>query len=92
MASMQRVISRNKEPITPFIERMDYICDELGISCILVAGSSGAFFGVADTVIQMDNYIPYDITETAKEEYRRSGLTAAASAEAIVSVYSFASS
>ena len=36
------------------------------ISTILVAGSSGAFFHIADTVIQMDRYKPVDITKKAK--------------------------
>ena len=38
-----------------------------GISTILVAGSSGAFFHIADTVIQMDCYHPVDITSKVKE-------------------------
>ena len=62
---MQRVISREKEPITPFLERARNLYDKVGISTILVAGSSGAFFHIADTVIQMDNYRPVDITEKA---------------------------
>ena len=62
---MQRVISREKEPITPFLERARDLYDKVGISTILVAGSSGAFFHIADTVIQMDNYRPVDITEKA---------------------------
>ncbi|MCR5746834.1 MAG: ABC-ATPase domain-containing protein [Lachnospiraceae bacterium] len=68
---MQRVIKKEQEPITPFIERMEQLYKELGISCILVAGSSGAFFRIADTVVQIDRYIPYDITERAKEEYSK---------------------
>ncbi|MBR1523148.1 MAG: ABC-ATPase domain-containing protein [Lachnospiraceae bacterium] len=71
---MQRVINKEKEPITPFIDRMRYIKDSFGISCILVAGSSGAFFGVADNIIQMDSYVPYDITDTAKTEFEKSGI------------------
>lgn len=66
-AFMQRVISREKEPITPFLERARDLYDKAGISTILVAGSSGAFFHIADTVIQMDNYIPVDITMKARE-------------------------
>ena len=42
-ALMQRVISREKEPITPFIERMRVLYEQAGISTILVAGSSGSF-------------------------------------------------
>lgn len=60
---MQRVISRKKEPITPFVERAEELYTNLGISTILVAGSSGAFFRIADTVIQMDQYRPVDITD-----------------------------
>ena len=64
---MQRVISREKEPITPFLERARDLYEKAGISTILVAGSSGAFFHIADTVVQMDNYMPVDITEKARE-------------------------
>ena len=59
---MQEVISREKEPITPFLERSKDLYEKAGISTILVAGSSGAFFHIADTVIQMDSYHPVDIS------------------------------
>lgn len=64
---MQRVICREKEPITPFLERARDLYEKAGISTILVAGSSGAFFHIADTVIQMDNYHPVDITEITRK-------------------------
>ena len=67
-ALMQKVVLKDKEPITPFIDRIRLLYDKYGISTILVAGSSGAFFFVADSIIQMDNYMPKDITVTAKEE------------------------
>lgn len=41
--------------------------EELGVSSIIVAGSSGAYFHVADTVIQMKEYVPVDITKKAKQ-------------------------
>ena len=63
---MARVVSGEKEPITPFISRIRDLYEKAGVSTILVAGSSGAFFHVADTVIQMDRYIPVEITERAK--------------------------
>ncbi len=66
-AFMQRVVSPDKEPITPFLARAGKLYEEAGISTVLVAGSSGAFFHIADTVIQMDNYHPVDITEKAKK-------------------------
>lgn len=66
-AFMQQVIQREKEPITPFLERAEDLCKKAGISTILVAGSSGAFFHIADTIIQMDNYVPKDITASVKK-------------------------
>ena len=63
---MQRVVADSEEPITPFISRVRDLYEKLGISSILVAGSSGSYFHVSDTVIQMKEYVPYDITERAK--------------------------
>lgn len=60
-AFMQRVVSGDQEPITPFIARVRDLYEKVGISTILVAGSSGAFFHVADTIIQMDAYRPKDV-------------------------------
>ena len=37
-----------------------------GVSVILVAGSSGAYFHIADKVIQMDTYRTLDITEKVR--------------------------
>jgi predicted ABC-class ATPase len=65
---MQRVVHRDKEPITPFIERVRDLYEKKGISSIIVAGSSGAFFHVSDWIIQMDTYVPHDVTELAKKE------------------------
>lgn len=65
---MQQVVSAGEEPITPFIERVNSLYEDLGISTILVAGSCGSYFHVADTIIQMKEYKPVDITETAKEK------------------------
>lgn len=59
---MQQVVLRDKEPITPFIERVRDVYAKSGVSTIMVAGSSGAYFYIADKVIQMDCYKPYDIT------------------------------
>ena len=64
---MQRVIHCDMEPITPFIERIRELYDDYGISTVIVAGSSGAYFHVADTIIQMDRYVPKDITAYAKK-------------------------
>ena len=77
---MQRVISRDKEPITPLIDRIRGLYEKYGISSVIVAGSSGAYFDVADHVIMMDRYVPKDITAAAKKEaelYHRELETAA---------------
>ncbi|MDO4267955.1 MAG: ABC-ATPase domain-containing protein [Eubacteriales bacterium] len=63
---MQQVISREKEPITPFLERARDLYEQAGVSTILVAGSSGAFFYIADKILQMDCYKPVDITDRVK--------------------------
>ena len=65
---MQRVIHREMEPITPFIERIRELYENYGISTVIVAGSSGAYFHIADSIIQMDRYVPKDITVLAKKE------------------------
>ena len=65
---MQRVISQDKEPITPLIDRIRGLYEKYGISSVIVAGSSGAYFDVADHVIMMDRYVPKDITAAAKKE------------------------
>lgn len=64
---MEQVIAAKKEPIVPFIKRVEQLYKEKGISTILVVGSCGAFFHVADKVIQMDRYLPKEITDKAKE-------------------------
>ena len=64
---MQKVINRSQEPITPFTNRAEDLFHKAGISTVLVAGSSGAYFYIADTIIQMDSYVPLDITKKVKE-------------------------
>ena len=65
---MQRVVHRDAEPITPFIDRIEELYRSYGISTILVAGSSGSYFHKADVILQMEQYVPKDITEFAKKE------------------------
>ena len=63
---MQMLIAKEKEPITPFIDKVRQLYQDYGVSTILVMGGSGDYFEVADTVIAMDNYQPDDVTERAK--------------------------
>lgn len=64
---MAQLVSDEKEPITPFIRKIRSLYEELGISTVLVAGSSGDYLSVADTVLQMDCYETKDVTARAKE-------------------------
>ena len=63
---IQELIPKDKEPIKPFIEKIQSFnkCD--GISTILVIGGLGEYFKVADTVLMMDEYKVMDVTEKAK--------------------------
>jgi predicted ABC-class ATPase len=63
---MQQLISKDKEPITPFIDKVRQLYTDYGVSTILVMGGSGDYFDVADTVIAMDNFQPHDVTEKAR--------------------------
>ncbi|MEW6189450.1 MAG: ABC-ATPase domain-containing protein [Actinomycetota bacterium] len=64
---MQSLVAKEKEPITPFIDKARLLYHDLGISSIIVIGGSGDYFDVANTVIMMDEYRPRDVTQRAKE-------------------------
>ncbi|SFI84483.1 ABC-ATPase domain-containing protein [Thermoflavimicrobium dichotomicum] len=66
-ARMQSLVTKEKEPITPLIDKIKQLYEEKGVSSILVLGGSGDYFDVADYVIMMDQYIPYNVTEKAKQ-------------------------
>ena len=70
---MEAVVARDAEPITPFSDRVSDLRDRAGVSCVIVAGSSGAFFPASDTVIQMQDYEPHDITERTRGVCRDRG-------------------
>ncbi len=63
---MQQLIAKDKEPITPFIDKVRQLYTDYGVSTILVMGGSGDYFDVADTVIAMENFQPSDVTNQAK--------------------------
>ncbi len=70
---MQELVSKEKEPITPFIDKIRLLYHEHRVSTVLVIGGSGDYFDVADWVICMVEYKPYDLTEKAKaiaEKYK----------------------
>ncbi len=44
---MQLLVSKDREPITPFIDKVRQLFDEKGVSTVLVMGGSGDYFSVA---------------------------------------------
>lgn len=64
---MSRLVVREKEPITPFVQKAKGLSVQYGVSSIVVLGGSGDIFDVADTVIMMDSYLPKDMTEEARQ-------------------------
>lgn len=65
--NMQRLVSRDQEPITPFIDKVRQLFMDRGVSTVLVMGGSGDYFAVADHVIRMAEYHPMDVTLEARK-------------------------
>ena len=91
---MQELVAKTSEPITPFVDRIRELRDQLDVSTLLVMGGSGDYFDHADLVIQMDSYRARDVTLEAREiasghvtgrrEERESELTTAAPRRLVV--------
>ncbi|MEG4984386.1 ABC-ATPase domain-containing protein [Microcoleus sp. BR0-C5] len=75
---MQELIAKDKEPITPFIDKVRLLYADYGVSTILVMGGSGDYFDVADTVISMENFQAYNVTEKAKKIAKKYSISRAA--------------
>ena len=69
-ARMRRLVPDDKEPITPYLDRVRELWTAKGVSSLLVVGGAGDYLEVADTVIQMDEYRPRDATRRAREIVR----------------------
>jgi predicted ABC-class ATPase len=64
---MQALIAKDREPITPYIDKVRQLYDDLGVSTTLVIGGSGDYLDKADTVIAMEEFRAHDVTERARE-------------------------
>jgi len=73
-ARMQALIAVDKEPITPFIDRVKEIHDAFGVSSLLVMGGSGDYFAPAHFVVSMEEFKPHVMTRRAKEIVKETGL------------------
>jgi predicted ABC-class ATPase len=70
---MQELVAKEREPITPFIDKVEQLRSDHGISTVLVIGGSGDYFDVAHTVICMVEYLPEEVTGEASriaEKYK----------------------
>lgn len=70
---MQELIAKDKEPITPFVDKIRPLYADMGVSSVLVMGGSGDYFEHADTMIAMEHFRPREVTEQAQsiaESYR----------------------
>ncbi len=63
---MQALVHKEHEPITPFVDRVRELYERHGVSTVLVMGGCGDYFDVADTVMAMQDYRPFDVTEAAQ--------------------------
>ena len=63
---MQQLVPKEGEPITPFVDRVRELYESRGVNCVLVLGGSGDYLDVADTVIRMTDYAPWDVTAEAR--------------------------
>ncbi len=63
---MQELIVKEKEPITPFSDKIAQIYQERSISTILVMGGCGDYFDSADLVIALEDYHSKEVTQNAK--------------------------
>ncbi|ASN06654.1 ABC-ATPase domain-containing protein [Virgibacillus necropolis] len=68
---MQQLVKSEQEPITPFIDKVKQLHDQLSVSTIIVMGGSGDYFDIADNVIMMEEYVPKNVTEKVKEITRQ---------------------
>ncbi len=66
-ARMQALVAKRDEPITPFLERVRELHSRLGVSTLLVMGGCGDYFDVADRVIAMRGFEPFECTAEARE-------------------------
>lgn len=71
-----------KEPITPFTDRVNELYKTHGVSTILVIGGSGEYLSIADKVYMMEDYLIRDVTERSKDICRSCNATAALPAPA----------
>ena len=66
-ARMQKLVHKDQEPITPFLDRVQELYEDQEVSTILVMGGSGDYFDVANTVIKMQEYLPHNVGDETRK-------------------------
>ncbi|MXX84919.1 MAG: ABC-ATPase domain-containing protein [Acidobacteria bacterium] len=66
-ARMQALVAREAEPIVALLDRVRELFERHAVSTILVMGGSGDYLDAADTVIQLADYRPREVTARARE-------------------------
>lgn len=70
---MQALVEKGKEPITPYLDKVNLLFRDLGVSTVLVMGGSGDYFDAAGSIIMMDAYRPVDVTGRVAEIVSKEG-------------------
>lgn len=63
---MQQLIQKGNEPITPFVDRVEALYRDHGVSTLMVMGGSGDYFEAATRVVGMVGFEAKDLTSQAK--------------------------
>lgn len=64
-----------KEPITPFTERVNELYNTKGVSTILVIGGSGEYLSIANRIYMMKDFVIQDVTKQSKQICQKYSVT-----------------
>jgi predicted ABC-class ATPase len=64
---MQQLVAKEAEPLTPFVDLIRPLHREHEVSTVLVVGGAGDYFTVADQVVLMEAFRPFEVTEQARK-------------------------
>ncbi|MEM6733594.1 MAG: P-loop domain-containing protein, partial [Myxococcota bacterium] len=64
-ARMAALVPSDQEPITPLLDRIDWLRAQR-VSLVMVVGGSGDYFETADSVLALRDYAILDVTEEAR--------------------------
>ena len=71
---MARLVSEEQEPISTLLSHIRALRRDMGMSFLIVVGSSGDYLSVADLVLQLDHYHVRDVTQKALAIVKEAGI------------------